>query len=631
MCELPDQMINHVFSLEQFEALASGGGGPDTVRSLLAGEYSRRLLLLRELLDRAADAPEFLGPLPSASAAWDALTRIHGQVPTAIRSVLLQPQVGTWMTHSIRRVRGRAPRVGPDWAEVGHVHTLAVAAAVRAGLPLRTQVPVRHGGVLLPTLGLARFPSIDGFAVADASVVDGTCCLRVGDDEVVVPSDPSADSTRWWGLRRFRCGSGNRVLTVSLDDIDSYRNLADPVRPSRLDDQAVQTWQRLLEAAWEVLVRWHPATADAIAAGLISIAPLPVDPAWVIRSASTGDGFGGVLMSLPPDPVTMAVTMIHEFQHVKLGGLLHLTTLFDDDDNLEDLYAPWRPDPRPLTGLMQGAYAFFGITEFWRTQRRVDSEAGKRIADFEFAYGRRQTWTGLRTLSRSGRLTELGATLVHRLMERLRPWLAEPVAYEPARAAWAAAIDHRAGWRIRNLAADPAWVARSARAWCGRGDPPPIEPARPEVRTGGPIWTHGRVAQYRILLGTPDQRGNRLSGFPHANWSAPSVTFADIALMGGELARAISEYLARISADLTDLDAWTGLGLALAAMGGTVAWRPLLNRPELVHAVYQELVHQSVPPPSPVDLARWLAELPRHRSTKAEGPCRSRHVRSAGR
>jgi hypothetical protein len=33
-------------------------------------------------------------------------------------------------------------------------------------------------------------------------------------------------------------------------------------------------------------------------------------------------------------------------------------------------YAPWRSGPRPLNGLLQGAYAFLGVSGFWRQQRR---------------------------------------------------------------------------------------------------------------------------------------------------------------------------------------------------------------------------------------------------------------------
>ena len=43
--------------------------------------------------------------------------------------------------------------------------------------------------------------------------------------------------------------------------------------------------------------------------------------------------------------MTLALLLMHEFQHVKLGAVLDLYDLFDPDD--KRLYhAPWRKDPR---------------------------------------------------------------------------------------------------------------------------------------------------------------------------------------------------------------------------------------------------------------------------------------------
>src|SRR5581483_603165 len=60
-----------------------------------------------------------------------------------------------------------------------------------------------------------------------------------------------------------------------------------------------------------------------------------------------------------------AVTLAHELQHLKLGALLDIVTLALPDDGRR-YYAPWRDDPRPLGGLLQGAYAYFGVSGFWR-------------------------------------------------------------------------------------------------------------------------------------------------------------------------------------------------------------------------------------------------------------------------
>jgi HEXXH motif-containing protein len=74
------------------------------------------------------------------------------------------------------------------------------------------------------------------------------------------------------------------------------------------------------------------------------------------------------MVSEPPDPATPAVSLVHEFQHIKLGALMHLISLVTGDDGTP-YYAPWRDDPSPLGGFLQGVCAFFGIAEFWRRRR----------------------------------------------------------------------------------------------------------------------------------------------------------------------------------------------------------------------------------------------------------------------
>lgn len=66
----------------------------------------------------------------------------------------------------------------------------------------------------------------------------------------------------------------------------------------------------------------------------------------------------------------LALLLIQEFQHVKLGAVLDLYDLFDPaDDRL--LHAPWRDDPRPLEGLLQGTYAHLAVTDFWHARHEV--------------------------------------------------------------------------------------------------------------------------------------------------------------------------------------------------------------------------------------------------------------------
>src|SRR5205823_7977241 len=107
--------------------------------------------------------------------------------------------------------------------------------------------------------------------------------------------------------------------------------------------------------------------------------------------ASSGEAFGSAIITRPTDPASFGASLVHEFQHNRLSGLLHLKSLYNDDPT-ERFYTVWRDDPRPIAGVFQGVYAFFGVTAFWRALSRVETDLFERIAQFEFAYWRQAVW-----------------------------------------------------------------------------------------------------------------------------------------------------------------------------------------------------------------------------------------------
>ena len=222
---------------------------------------------------------------------------------------------------------------------------------------------------------------------------------------------PPADDPRWLPLRTLTVGSA----AVPLEDLDPYRDLDGPVPPARLDADEAVAWQRLFDEAVAVLAtaqgpgpgRLDPAVIRAVVpwarTGL-----LPPPPPDVRVSASSGDSFGAMVIARPSSPLALAEALVHEFQHSKLAALIHLFPLLRDD-RAERYYAPWRPDPRHLTGLLHGAYAFTGVAGFWR-DRLSDPEHGETAA-YHFALRRTQSRLVVRTLLTSGRLTEAGQAL----------------------------------------------------------------------------------------------------------------------------------------------------------------------------------------------------------------------------
>jgi HEXXH motif-containing protein len=589
---------NHHLSKSQFAALCAGLGDRAAVRELWRTQRSRRLLLVNALVEIANAQPQLLGPLPPAAAAWDVLVKAEEVAPAPVAATLLHPQVGSWAAYALRRHRGGARSAAPLWVDFGDLHAVALVAATRASLSWRTRLPVRDGHVMLPGLGMANFSTATRWTQVEAATGGGQIVLRHGGHEVVVPRPATGDAAGWWGLRRLSAGD-QPELSVWLDDLDPFRDLADPVEPDRLDDQGFARWQQVLAEAWALLCRNHRETADAIAEGVVSLVPLPAGDGWETRSASTGEAFGSVMVSPPSDSVTLAVSLVHEFQHIKLGGLMHLGSLTHDDER-QRYYAPWRDDPRPLGGLVQGVYAFMGIAGFWRDHRAATagSEASeRRLADFEYAYTRAQTHEALRTVSASGGLTGWGEQLVEGLSGRLRSWLSEPLPPESSRAAGLAVDSHRAGWRIRHVQPAPADVDALARAWSSgqtvhiRQYEPSVVP-HPQRR-----WSLGMLTLVRRRIAAPGARlTDRLRSL--------NLTEADVALVDGDLSSAREGYRDRVLRNPDDLDAWVGLGLAIDGSPRAA----LLERPELVRAGYLKIA-ETGRAPDPVALAAWIGRL----------------------
>lgn len=79
--------------------------------------------------------------------------------------------------------------------------------------------------------------------------------------------------------------------------------------------------------------------------------------------------------------------MAHELQQLKRSALLDVAALTEPDDRR--CYAPWRDDPRPVSGLLQGAYAFLGVSSFRRTRRRTWPVGGWPTGRFRLDLPRR--------------------------------------------------------------------------------------------------------------------------------------------------------------------------------------------------------------------------------------------------
>ncbi|RSS79435.1 HEXXH motif-containing putative peptide modification protein [Streptomyces sp. WAC06614] len=314
-----------------FDELAAGGGSAEAVGFLVRAERTRRLMLLGELLDRLDELPDALGGLGPAGAAWELFAEAAEVAPQACEALLMSPQVGCWSAHLVRRLFGTAD--GPPlWADAGHLCAIALTARIRAGLDAELEVPLRDGGLSLPTLGLARIGGLQGFGTARARLRGRDLHLSVGSRTVLVRPLDGAWRSHWTPSRTFAGTS------TWLDDLDPYRDLDEPVAPQPLAGAEAERWQRLFAEAAAVLER--PGSAEP---GRLRVAEVrrivPADLAEPGTGTGAGTGAGpGSRGSAGP----VAAGAAADPRDSKLGALLHLFPLLQDD-GAEIHYAPWRP------------------------------------------------------------------------------------------------------------------------------------------------------------------------------------------------------------------------------------------------------------------------------------------------
>ena len=216
-------------------ALASTEPSPDVTRLVHDVRRSKRLVLLRGVLDAAPG-----GRTGEAADHWALLEEAERRDPAAVADVLHYPATGIWAEETLRRLH--APYGPPP--DLGHLGALAVAAALRSGLAFKTTLKPVGGRLALPTLGLLR-PARPGPLTLTARSWDP-------EDPATLPLHPLP-------------GGG-----TDLDDLDPYRapgpDHPAPLRPARrLTPKGHKRWDTQWSGALTLLHRYD--TARAVEAG----------------------------------------------------------------------------------------------------------------------------------------------------------------------------------------------------------------------------------------------------------------------------------------------------------------------------------------------------------------------------
>ncbi|MDC1295710.1 HEXXH motif-containing putative peptide modification protein [Myxococcota bacterium] len=178
-----------------------------------------------------------------------------------------------------------------------------------------------------------------------------------------------------------------------------------------------------LHAAGRILERHWPAGAELVGAFVSSFMPVASPNRHENISLSCAR-FPGWIVASFDTPLYMAECLVHEASHHLLYEVARSCELIRPEACDATWYSPWRPDARPLSGLLHASFVFCQIINLYGylAQRPDAKEAdlARQRLGAELARQR----VALSTLAQSGGLTEDGAALVTAMTKQGADWSA---------------------------------------------------------------------------------------------------------------------------------------------------------------------------------------------------------------
>lgn len=356
------------------------GGASETVRAVMS-------MALRKLFEDLKALSRPAGLSPRAARDWQAFRKVLVSFlpgrPGAVASLLRAPAVAT----PLRCLRdGAAP---PD---------AMVAEVVGQAL-----FELHLAGALASPFELSRGPEVLASSRHGAHVPAGA------------PVRFEPGSLRVGGalaeLRRGGFVSLDRDLHLVLEDTNPLRmQEAHPDKDGnrvQLGDRPTQEWTDTLRRALAMVERHLPGVRRSIDLLIRHVVPVGFDAERHL-SASYREALGVVYVSLHPSVLTMAEALVHETGHNVLNAMMELDPLLTNSPD-ETVVSPWRPDPRPLLGVLLAVHAFLPVEAMLRRMR----EAGEELvpaAELDRRLERVRTMNadGVRVLLEHARPTEVG-------------------------------------------------------------------------------------------------------------------------------------------------------------------------------------------------------------------------------
>jgi hypothetical protein len=179
--------------------------------------------------------------------------------------------------------------------------------------------------------------------------------------------------------------------------------------PLPLDDSLTQA-QGVISELWPEAIDW----AEALVPAFVDMG-VPPGP---IRFSSSYEPGSPIFMSRIDNPLIHAEDVVHEIQHHRLflfAGEPHFKSWRDLGQHY---VSPYRPDPRPLRGLIIGMHAFLSVNELKRRRMVERGETSEQLVR-EMAEIHYKNLFAFRTILEHEEFGELGRDLFRQMARAL--------------------------------------------------------------------------------------------------------------------------------------------------------------------------------------------------------------------
>lgn len=178
-------------------------------------------------------------------------------------------------------------------------------------------------------------------------------------------------------------------------------------------------WLSTLEEAWSWIEEFSTLLASEMLIGIKSLVPIYSHANDVHRSQTFREIPGLIILSWMSNTSIIVEALVHEYHHHKLNALLNLDSIIAHSGEAI-YYSPWRNDPRPLDGILQGIYVFQSVLEFWHKFLKADipvlqeNRLKKRVYTVK-----KQLETALKILKNNASFSSLGQALIESVEENI--------------------------------------------------------------------------------------------------------------------------------------------------------------------------------------------------------------------